>query len=79
MALRRDVNDIRNPQVININGSSLVFTKNEWKKIQKINFLKVYRFEKSDRFNILKKRQKQRNIRFLNEANAGGRRQFVRK
>lgn len=74
MALRRDVNDIRDPQVINIKGSSLVFTQNEWKKIQKINFLEVYRFEKRDRFDILENRQKQINIRFLNEANAASRR-----
>jgi len=78
MALRRDVNDIRNPQEINSNGASLVFTKNEWEKIQKLitkrDFLEVHRWEKRDRFKILKKRQRQRNILFLNEANATGRR-----
>ena len=77
-AIRQDQKLIRNPQVLNVDGVSLILTGNEWQKVQnytaKLDFIEVYRFDKKDRLNILKSQQKQRNIRLLNEANAAGRR-----
>ena len=77
-AIRQDQKLIRNPEVLNVDGVSLILTGNEWQKVQmhtaKHDFIAVYHFDKKDRLNILKSRQKQRNIRLLNEANAAGRR-----
>ncbi len=77
-AIRQDKKLIRNPEVLTVDGVSLILTGNEWQKVRKYtaihDFIEVYRFEKKDRLNILKSQQKKRNLQFLNEANAAGRR-----
>ena len=77
-AIRQDQKLIRNPEVLSVDGVSLILTGNEWQKVRKYtakhDFIEVYRFEKKDRLNILKSQQKQRNLLLLNEANAAGRR-----
>ena len=82
-AIRQDKKLIRNPEVLTVDGVSLILTGNEWQKVRKCtarhDLIEVYRFEKKDRLKILKSQQKKRNLLSLNEANAAGcKKQFER-
>jgi hypothetical protein len=63
----------KNPEMLQVDGESLILTGNEWKKVvkktMKNEFFELYQSEKRGRLEILKKFQKVKNVRLINEAN----------
>ena len=71
---RQNSECIKNPEMLQVDGVSLILTGKEWEKVVKKTvkneFFELYQWEKRGRLEILKKFQKAKITRLINEANA---------